>query len=209
MDQFLGGRSDEDTLGKLFEPFFTTKFTGRGLGLAAIQGIVRSHGGTIKVHTLVGKGTVFHLMFPASERVARQATGVSGGELEEHWKGTGTVLLVDDEQTIRTVVRRMLERDGFTVIEAADGRDAIEVFREHADEIRVVLLDMAMPHMGGEETFQELKKISPDVQVILSSGYTEEDVAARFIGMGLAGFIHKPYTHSHLIAKLQEVLEPK
>ncbi len=196
---------DAQTQQSMFDPFFTTKFTGRGLGLAAAIGIVRGHHGAIKVYSEPGRGTTFKVLFPPSH--TRAASQEPQQQEAEPWRGTGTVLLVDDEETVRVVGQRMLELAGFAVLTAADGRQAITLFRQHLDKIVCVLLDLTMPHMDGEEAFRELRRIRSDIRVILSSGYGEQEVTSRFAGKGLAGFIQKPYRSSALAAKLREVLE--
>ncbi|OHD66997.1 MAG: hypothetical protein A2176_16110 [Spirochaetes bacterium RBG_13_51_14] len=199
-----GSGMDPGTLPRIFDPFFTTKFTGRGLGLAAVLGIVRGHHGAIKVYSEKGKGTTFKILFPAAGRPAGRPDGISGSVQE--WRGSGTVLLADDEETIRALGRQMLERLGFTVLTAADGRETLDIFREHAGELTCVILDLTMPHMDGEETFRELRRIRKDVRVIMSSGYNEQEINQRFAGKGIAGFIQKPYQMADLAAKLKEIL---
>jgi PAS domain S-box-containing protein len=197
---------DKATMSKVFDPFFSTKFTGRGLGLAAALGIVRGHRGALKVYSEPGKGTTFKALFPALNAPAQPAR--QSHKETADWRGTGTLLLVDDEETVRTVAKRMLENAGFSVITAEDGREAIDVMRRRGEEIVCVLLDLTMPHMDGEETFRELRKLKADVRVILSSGYNEQDVTSRFTGRGLSGFVQKPYQAATLIERLRSVLEP-
>jgi two-component system cell cycle sensor histidine kinase/response regulator CckA len=198
---------DMDTQQKLFDPFFTTKFTGRGLGMAAVQGIVRGHNGTIKVYSEVGKGTTFKVLFPVSENSALVREYFGNKTQDATWRGQGTVLLVDDEESVRAVGKLMLEKIGFKVLTAADGRQALEVFNAHTDDIVCVLLDLTMPHLNGEEAFREMRHVRQNVKVIITSGYNENDATQRFIGKGLAGFIQKPYSFSLLAAKMRAVLE--
>jgi len=194
---------DADIQAKLFDPFFTTKFTGRGLGMSAVLGIVRGHRGGIKIYSEPGRGTTIKVLFPAREAVMGSRPAERSDSLPPPGdiRG-GLILLVDDEETVRAVGKQMLERLGFTVLTAADGREALEIFRQQPAKIDCVVLDLTMPHMDGEEAFRELRRIRSDVRVLLSSGYNEQDVTQRFVGKGLAGFIQKPYT----LAPLQEAI---
>jgi PAS domain S-box-containing protein len=194
-----GGGMDKDTQSRLFEPFFTTKFPGRGLGLSAVLGIVRGHQGALKLESAPGEGTTFRVFFPVAPGHVgpRSADNPTRGNDREA-SGGGVVLLVDDEASIRTLGARMLSRLGFQVLLAADGREALKLYGEHRREITFVLLDLTMPGMDGRETFEKLRQIDPDVRVVMSSGYTEEEIGSRFAGEGLAGFVQKPYTLDHL-----------
>lgn len=194
---------DREVIPKIFDPFFTTKFTGRGLGMAAVLGIVRAHKGAIKVYSEKGRGSSFRLMLPC---VSGDASQAEQPRQEALWRGSGTVLLVDDEENIRLLGRDMLQALGFEVKLASDGREALEVFKEDADGIACVLLDLTMPNLDGEQTFRALRALRRDVKVIMSSGYNEQEVSMKFVGAGLSGFIQKPYKVSEMSRKLSEVL---
>jgi len=196
---------DEETRSKIFDPFFTTKFTGRGLGLAALVGIVRAHRGAVRVESEPGRGTRFRLFFPCVSGLASPTEKTIPRPLE--WRGSGTVLVVDDEEAVRELLGYVLPKCGLSVIMANDGREAVERFREHAPKIAAVLLDLTMPGIGGPEVFAEMRKIRPDARIILSSGYSAAVVAARFQGQKVDGFLQKPYEPEVLIQKLRELLE--
>jgi len=198
-----GTGMDLATQAKIFDPFFTTKFTGRGLGLAAVMGIVRGHNGVIKIVSEVERGTTFRVLFPCSDLSNYEHDDPQHVQDDQRdRKGDGTILIVDDEESIRGFLCAMLESLGFEVLEAGDGREALTVLEEHADSISLVLLDLTMPHLGGEETFMELRKIRDNLPVILMSGYSEEEVTSLFAGKGITGFLQKPFR----IEKLQEIL---
>lgn len=180
-----------DTLTRAFEPFFSTKFAGRGLGLPAVQGIVHGHEGCIHIQSEARKGTCARVLFPMSESqaVSRTAPEHVSADTLLH----GTVMVVDDETTVLAVAKQMVERLGLNVITAVDGRDALDRFKAFEGVIDCILLDLTMPHMGGEETFDALYRLDSNVQVLISSGYMEHNVARRFEGRQIAGFIQKPY----------------
>jgi signal transduction histidine kinase/CheY-like chemotaxis protein len=194
---------DLETQARIFDPFFSTKFTGRGLGLAAALGIVRGHKGALKVYSELGRGSTLKLLLPAVEgkcapEQPQEATSLSG---------KGSVLVVDDETAVRNVTAHLLRSFGFDVITAADGREAIEIFRTQGPALRLVLLDLTMPNMDGEETFREMRLLDPQARVLLMSGFTEQEATAHFTGKCLAGFLPKPYTVDILKEKLAQALD--
>ncbi len=196
---------DATTCARIFDPFFSTKFTGRGLGLAAVQGIVRGHKGAIKVYSEPGLGSSFKLFFPSARGMSLPKPVVKSDSL---WQGTGTVLLIDDDPDVRKVGERMLERLGFTVLTAEDGMEGVDLFRQQSAEIVGILLDMTMPNLSGEVVFRMLRQVQPDINVVLMSGYNEQTVIGRFAGKGLAGFLQKPFTPDQLRSAIQRAFKP-
>lgn len=200
-----GGIASRD-IEKLFDPFYTTKFTGRGLGLSVVLGIVSAHGGCITVNSEPGKGSVFRIFLPVqSETVAAPAETAVSAPIQT---SGGTVLVVEDEGQVRQMVRIMLKRLSFEVIEARDGVEAVDVFQQHMDTIRCVICDLTMPRMNGWETIAALRRLSPDIPVILSSGYDEERVMADDHPETPQAFLGKPYQFKDLSATIQRVLDP-
>ena len=190
---------DQKTLARIFDPFFTTKFTGRGLGISAVLGIIRGHKGAIKVQSSPGCGTTFTILMPPCDLPLPMRETENS---EEIWRGSGTILLVDDEETICEVGAAMLEQLGYDVITADSGDTALELYRASSD-ISLVILDLTMPQLDGEQTFLGLRALDPEVRVIMSSGYSEQEVTKKFTGMGLLDFIQKPYS----IQRLQQVMK--
>ena len=195
---------DRATIARMFEPFFTTKFTGRGLGMSAVHGIIRGHRGAMKIYSEVGRGTTIKVFLPATGSVAEAHAAVAG--VARPWQGSGRILVVDDEETVREVARLMLRKLGFEVELARDGLEGVELLRRDPGHFAAVLLDMSMPRMDGREAFGEMRRIDAGVKVILTSGYTEQDATQRFSGSGLAGFIQKPFDLATLRAAFQKTL---
>jgi two-component system, cell cycle sensor histidine kinase and response regulator CckA len=187
---------------RLFDPFFTTKFLGRGLGMAVVQGIVRGHRGGLDIHSEPNMGTSITVLLPVGAEIAELPVEQPQSRTAT-WRSSGTVLVVDDDRDVRGLTERILERLGFTVITADDGAAGVARFGEHQADVSIVLLDLTMPVMGGEQAFLELQRLRPDVPVVLMSGYTEQDATSRFTGLKLAGFLKKPFTIDELIAAVR------
>ena len=195
---------DDATKARIFDPFYTTKFTGRGLGLAAAMGIIKGHGGAVHVFSAPGKGTSFHVLIPAA-RGPRPGSAVR--ELRRRRAVSGTILLVDDETVVIDVTRLILQKAGYTVLVAENGERGLEVFRERADEVSLVILDLLMPVMGGDEAFTKIREIRPDVPVVLMSGFEEDEAFRRFGDQRLQGFLKKPFSADWLCDTVLAALE--
>jgi PAS domain S-box-containing protein len=196
---------DKAIRGKIFDPFFTTKEKGKGtgLGLATVYGIVKNHNGFINVESEMGAGTTFSVYIPAVDKAAGKVQ-----EIESRPEGgEETILVVDDEETIRLLVRDILEEMGYNVLSAADGNEAVELYRGRNTEIDLVLLDMTMPGMGGRETFEKLKELNPRVRAILSTGYAEDERARQMLAMGVKAFVQKPYRIDDLASAVRRILD--
>ena len=197
---------DPEVQKKMFDPFFTTKFTGRGLGLAAVLGMVRGHRGTIKVRSAPGQGCHVRILFPVApvSGEAEPAPSVSA-PADAAARPRPTILLVDDEEAVRVVCRRLLEHLGCDVLLAADGPAALELCRRHTDKIDGVLLDLTMPRLNGDQVFLRLREMKPDLKVILYSGYNEQEASQRFAALGINGFLQKPFNLASLKEKLKSI----
>jgi PAS domain S-box-containing protein len=193
-----------ETIDKIFDPFFTTKFTGRGLGLAAVMGIVRSHHGGLMVTSHLGQGSAFTLLLPAGETHAKSKR--SRSPFESGITREGTVLIIDDEEAVRTVTAHMFRMLGMTPLIACDGVEGLEVFRRHQQEITLVLLDLTMPRMSGEETLGKLRTLSTIVPVIITSGYNRTTLTSPLASAPTVTFLQKPFALAALIEQMEEVM---
>lgn len=200
-----GAGMDADTLRRVFDPFFSTKFTGRGLGLAAVLGIISSHKGAIHVESASGRGTTFRVLLPVLDSTASNVGGAAPSN--SGWTGQGRILLVDDEEQVRSMGTRILERLGFEVVPARDGREAVERCLAHDGSFACVLLDLTMPVMDGVETLMALRQHYPDLRVVLASGYSEIEVAQRLGDLNISGFIHKPFQIEEFRSQLKAAIE--
>lgn len=194
-----------DTLRRVFDPFFSTKFAGRGLGMAAVLGIVRSHRGSIQVQSTPADGSEFVVFFPTTRAAVPRRTGRRTPSRSEPVH-RGVILVVDDEETVRSILSRVLERAGYEVLNAADGQEALMIFAREVEHVSGVLLDLTMPRLDGIEVLRLLRRLSPDVRVLLMSGYSDDEVRERFADERIAGFLHKPFQNKELIAGVAALL---
>jgi PAS domain S-box-containing protein len=199
-----GSGMSEDTKTKMFDPFFTTKFTGRGLGLAAVSGIISAHRGKMQVDSAPGQGTTFTVSFPA---VQAGVLRLVDAPLSVIPQGTGTILVVDDDPSVSRIAGVILEKSGYSVLVAKDGREAVEIFRQNTPKIAAVLLDITMPVMGGHEAFRLIRQIQPAVPIIMTSGYSEVLAREKLGGDAVVGFLQKPYIAAKLVESIKEALQ--
>jgi PAS domain S-box-containing protein len=194
-----GSGMDHDTQTKIFDPFFTTKFTGRGLGLSAVQGILRTHNGALELVSRLGEGSTFRVFLPASGKAAFHAPL----PVERANQGAGTVLVVDDEEIVLRTSKTSLERAGFEVVLAESGERAISILRDkETPAVHLIVLDLSMPNMNGKDTMEQIRRLEIAVPVLICSGYSEAEVCREFAGLDVAGFIQKPFTARELTARV-------
>lgn len=202
-----GDGMDEATRKRIFDPFFSTKVRGRGLGLASVLGTVRSHQGSLCVRSDPGQGTVLRACIPVAKLDHADAPDIQGRRPARN--GHGTILIVDDEEYLRLLCSRMLQRMGYTVLMAADGPQALDIFRQKKNRIDGVILDLVMPVMDGVEVLERILDMDASARVIMTSGYHEKEIATRFSGRRISGFIQKPYVMSDLAKVLGRVVKPR
>ena len=197
---------DEETSRKIFEPFYTTKFSGRGLGMSAVLGIIKAHNGALQLESQPGEGTTFKVYLPVqfstSESEDTQQKAASA-----EWQGSGTILLAEDEEQIKSILTAMLQKLGFNVLDAADGKEALELYQQNSADITLIVTDMGMPVMNGYELFYKLKQLNPQLPIIISSGFGEDDIDSKIPREAIAGLINKPYNFDQLREVLRGVVE--
>jgi len=201
---------NEETLARIFDPFFTTKFTGRGLGLAAVLGIMRSHHGAIKVTSEPGRGTTFTLLFPVlGEARALAKSSAKSPSTESPWRGRGTILLADDDEAVRCVTAHMLNSFGFEVVQAANGLECVEQFAAAPGRFTALLLDLTMPHLNGQGALREIRRLRRDIPVLLMSGFSEENATTCCEQERPNGFLQKPFQPDELRQSLRAIIDDR
>jgi CheY-like chemotaxis protein len=202
-----GGGMDQDTVAHIFDPFYTTKETGKGtgLGLASVYGVIKGHGGYIDCQSKLGQGTIFRIYLPATEKTDIEVDGEIGEGVFRG--GPETVLVVDDEATIRDLTSETLERFGYKVLIATSGEEALEIYADPAKQVDLVLLDLGMPGMGGHRCLREIQRIDPAAKIVIASGYSIDGQVKKTLESGAKGFIAKPYQLIDLLSTVRTVLD--
>ncbi len=198
---------DSETRRRMFEPFFSTKFQGRGLGLSSVLGIIRGHQGFVRADTQVSRGTVIRVLLPMSEHVDKPSSAELSPAAREVLPGEGLILVVDDEPSVRRLIRMMLEKMGYEVITAADGNEVVRIYHAHSEALALILMDLTMPGMDGVNTFQALQRAGCEIPVVLASGYSEAQLRTQYGEKGFAGFLHKPFQKQTLSDVLVQVFK--
>ncbi|PKI16085.1 hybrid sensor histidine kinase/response regulator [Colwellia sp. 12G3] len=198
-----GAGMDEETKEKIFEPFYTTKFTGRGLGMSAVLGIIKSHAGALQLFSQLGQGTTFKVYLPALLNEHNMSDKENSSTHSVSWKGNGTLLLVEDEDNVRSLAKEFLEILGYTILEAVNGEEALEIYKNNSAEINLVFTDLGMPVMDGYELFEKLKKIKSELPIVVSSGFGDTEINTKLGRDNVAGVVSKPYS----LDKLREVMK--
>ncbi|RLB03547.1 MAG: hypothetical protein DRG59_11650, partial [Deltaproteobacteria bacterium] len=206
-----GAGMDPEIKDRIFDPFFTTKEVGKGtgLGLAMVYGIVENHDGHLVCYSEVGKGTVFKIYLPSYREVHKVSEDFEGTDDEEFPRGNETVLVVDDEESVRKLSVDLLTSYGYKVLTARDGEDGIRIYREHQNEIDLVVLDFIMPGMGGDKCLEKLLDLNPEVKVIIASGFAMNQSLRRVLENGARGFINKPFSLKNLLKIIRDTLDEK
>ncbi|MCC7300803.1 MAG: response regulator, partial [Verrucomicrobia bacterium] len=201
-----GDGMSPETMKRIFDPLFTTKITGRGLGLASLLNVVQRHNGAVEVKSEAGNGTVFRIYFPV-EAQYDEVRAEDALDVESEWRGYGTALVADDEESIRDVTAALLKRFGFRVITAADGFETVDLYTENAGDITLLLMDLNMPRLNGIEAVMRIRHINPKVPVLFMSGYPREQVMERFGQQPNTDFVRKPFQGNELLAGIRNVME--
>jgi CheY-like chemotaxis protein len=198
-----GKGMDEESIRKVFDPFYSTKFHGRGLSMAAAYGIVKNHHGTITIDSELNKGTKVRIYLP----MCHIPSSTPSESISDTMQGTGTVLVIEDDESVMDVTRAFLERAGYSILQAKTGREAVDIVKKYKGDIDSAILDIGLPDMGGEKVYAHLKEARPDLKVIVCSGYSSEGIAKEILSAGAQGFIQKPFSLKTISAKLNEIMK--